>query len=126
MLEQVSRLWFFLIKVQNKNYRLSQLHHFQLIDLISVGMCIFSGLKLILMNENQDNFGYHQDFFLRFVFTDNGIPIGVILELKSITCGLEFFMEFLPPCITGTCLIMEDFVRILTVPNRIRRFSMFW
>jgi len=111
--------------VQNKNYRLSQLRHSQLIDLISVSMCIFLGLKLVLTNENQDNFGYHQNFFLRIVFTDNGIPIGVILELKSITCGSEFFMEFLPPCITGTCLMMEDLVRILTISNRIRRFSMF-
>lgn len=77
------------------------------------------------MNENQDNFVYHPDFFLRFVFTDNGIPIGVILELKSIICELEFFMEFCPPWITGTCLMIDDFVRILTVPNRDRRFSMF-
>ena len=65
-------------------------------------------------------------FFLRIVFTDDGIPIGVILELKSTILGSGFFMEFLPPCIIGTCLTMDDFIRILTVPNRIRRFSMFW
>ncbi len=63
---------------------------------------------------------------MRFVFTDNGIPIGVILELKTIICELEFFMEFCPPWTTGICLMIDDFVRILTVPNRIRRFSMFW
>lgn len=59
-------------------------------------------------------------FFCRNFVTEDEMPAGAILALKSTRFGLVFFREFFPPCLTGICRINDDFVFIFTVPDGIR------